>query len=105
MRHGIKYTLYVGLNDKDLKKQIIPTEQAQLIVNNTIYTLTDGATVYPAYGVYKHNDGEKVLENTIKIELIDTPDQTLGNVIRTLKTALNQESVMVEKTMIEYQYI
>ena len=105
LKQGVKYTLYVGLNDKDLKRQIIPTSECQMIVNNTIYALTDGGTVYPAYGVYKHDNGVKVLENTIKIELTDVNDTTVSNVIDTLKKALNQESIMCEKRVIEYEFI
>ena len=44
----LKITLYVGLNDKETKKQEIETIEAFKIVSNLITTLTNGGTIYSA---------------------------------------------------------
>lgn len=41
-----KFTLYLGLNDKDTKKQEINTIEAYKIVNNVVNNYCDGATIY-----------------------------------------------------------
>ena len=41
-----KFTLYLGLNDKDTKTQLVSTLEAYKVVTNVLKTYTDGATVF-----------------------------------------------------------
>ncbi len=95
-----KITLYVGLNDKDTKQQKIDTMEAFKIVSNLITVLTDGGTIYNATGIYKHNDGQIVIENTLRIELIEIEENSLIKLIETLKQVLNQESIIVQREQV-----
>lgn len=89
-----KITLYVGLNDKDTKVQKVDTMEASKIATNIITSYTDGATIYNATGIYKHEDGTIVLENTLRIELYECNDEALISIIDTLKHVLNQEAII-----------
>lgn len=89
-----KTTLYIGLNDKDTKTQKIDTMEAVKVVTNLITKYTDGCTVYNATGVYKHDNGAIVIENTLRVELFDCTDKAINAIIDTLKTVLNQESII-----------
>ena len=89
-----KTTLYVGLNDKDTKVQKVDTMEASKIATNIITSYTDGATIYNATGIYKHEDGTVVLENTLRIELYECNDEALVSIIDTLKRVLNQEAII-----------
>ena len=60
-----KFILYLGLNDKDTKKQEIATLEAYKIVNNIINNYCEGATIYECQGIYKHDNGEIVFEKTL----------------------------------------
>ena len=40
-----KFTLYLGLNDKDTKRQEIATLEAYKITTNLLTSYTDGATI------------------------------------------------------------
>lgn len=95
-----KYTLYVGLNDKDKKVQLISTIEAYKICNNILLQYTDGATVFEASGIYKHEDGTFTIEKTLRIELLFTDDDTISKIVKDLKTAFNQESIAVQKQAI-----
>ena len=95
-----KTTLYVGLNDKDTKVQKIDTQEANKITMNIITSYTDGATIYNATGIYKHEDGTIVLENTLKIELYEVSDEALTAIIDTLKRTLNQESIIKQTEVV-----
>lgn len=95
-----KITLYVGLNDKDTKTQKIDTLGATKIVENIITTLAGGGTIYNAVGVYTHESGEIVTENTLRIELIDIAAAALEEIITTLKAVLNQESIIKQTEVI-----
>lgn len=95
----LKFTVIVGLNDKDTKKQEITTETAinkivTVLKNNTV----EGATLTEAKGLYIHEDGTAVFENSIKIELLFITEETAKNICRDLKIDLNQEAVVLEIT-------
>ena len=91
----IKYSLYLGLNDKDTKTQKIDTLEAYKILCNLLKSYNIGGfTVYNAHGFYVHDDGTVTTENTLKIELIFIDEITIDNIIKQLKIIFNQESVI-----------
>ena len=88
-----KYTLYVGLNDKDFKKQIISDESAI----NFISGLFDSVTIQKATGIYTHESGCKVTENTLIVTYIDFEGGfKIMPIITKIKAAFNQESIAYE---------
>ena len=95
-----KYTLYLGLNDKDKKQQLINTLEAYKITNNILLHYTDGATIFEANGIYKHDNGEYTIEKTLRIELLFTNTETINKIVTDLKKAFNQESIAVQKQVI-----
>lgn len=96
-----KYILYVGLNDKDTKTQKIDTLNAYNIVNNILLNYVEGATVTQSKGIYKHDNGNIVIENTLIIELLFTDKATVETIAKKLKTVLNQESIIIQKQTVE----
>ena len=88
-----KFNLYVGLNDKDLKYQTIPTEQAKDIVNN----VCGDCSIQEITGYYTHDNGEKVKENTLKVELLFKDFEDVKLYVTDLKRLLNQESIAVNQ--------
>lgn len=96
-----KFTLYVGLNDKDSKVQEIATLEAYKIINNLLLTYTDGATIFEAVGIYKHEDGSFVTENTLRIELMFIEKKAVKEIVDNIKRLLNQESVAVQREVVE----
>lgn len=96
-----KYTLYVGLNDKDKKVQLISTLEAYKICNNILLQYTDGATIFEANGIYKHEDGDFTIEKTLRIELLLTTKTIVDKIVADLKKALNQEAIVIQRQMID----
>lgn len=96
-----KFTLYVGLNDKDSKVQEITTLEAYKIINNLLLAYTDGATIFEAVGIYKHDDGSFVTENTLRIELMFIEKSAVKEIVENIKKILNQESVAVQREVVE----
>lgn len=96
-----KYTLYLGLNDKDTKTQLVSTLEAYKVVTNVLKTYTDGATIYEARGIYKHDDGTFTTENTLRIELLFVERETVKTIVDILKQVLNQESIAVQHEVVE----
>lgn len=95
-----KFTLYLGLNDKDTKQQEIATVEAYKIVSNLISSDFDGGTIFEAKGIYKHENGEIVTETTLRIELLFTEAVKVKALCDTLKKLFNQESIAVQEEVI-----
>lgn len=93
-----KYTLYIGLNDKDSKVQEINTVDAYKIVG----ALIGDCTIQEARGLYTHQDGTQVLESTLIVQVIDfSGTLAVKPLVETIKTALNQESVAVIREVVD----
>lgn len=88
------YKIYIGLNDQQTKKQEIETETALIKVSEYLANHFEGATAYNAIGIYKHENGEIVRENSIVIELVFVDDQDVMTMIDHFRVVFNQESVM-----------
>lgn len=91
-----KYTLYVGLNDKDSKHQEIATLDAYKVASNIFCTHTGGATISEAVGVYTHDDGTIITETSLRCEIYGAEMSAIMCAADELKTAFNQESVLIE---------
>jgi hypothetical protein len=101
-----KITLYIGLNDKDAKAQLIGTLEAYRVVNNILAT---DSTITECRGVYTHEDGTITTEKTLEVVLLDfdgTLDKkwVIGKANR-IKEALNQESVAYQEEEIVSELI
>ena len=95
-----KFTLFVGLNDKDSKQQELTTVDAYKIVSNIITSKFEGGTISEATGIYKHHDGTFTTETTLRIELLFAPAEQVREMVAELKTVLNQEAIAVQKEII-----
>ena len=94
----IKYTLTIGLNDKDTKTQILDNTTAFGVIENILRQYLDGYTILYAKGGYKHEDNTFINENSIRVEILFANDTVIHVIVNALKTKLNQETIAVEKT-------
>lgn len=94
-----KFTLYVGLNDKDSRKQEITTQKAKNIISKTLADNgIEGATFLGAEGIYTYIiDNKTEKENSFKIEILFASQKQIQNAVNTIKQKLNQESIAVVK--------
>ena len=95
-----RYTVTIGLNDKDTKTQIIPTIQAKEIVNQKLLETGNDATIYDVNGVYTHENGERVTEHSIQVEILFSKKRQILDFASRIKAALNQETVVIKKDKI-----
>jgi len=93
----IMYLLFIGLNDKDTYQQIIPTKKAKQIIEEICGRYTDGYTCMEAYGSWVDEKGRRTIENTMICQFADIRKEQLQKIMDELLTALNQNSILVEK--------
>lgn len=96
-----KFTLYLGLNDKDSKVQVVSTVEAYKIVTRLLAAEFGGGTVFEATGVYKHTHEQTVvIETTLRIELLFAEEPAVRAFVAELKKIFNQEEVAVQSEVI-----
>ena len=93
--------MYVGLNDKDTKEQIIATDKAKQIITSIV----GDNTMQVVQGTYTHEDGTQVNETTLKVELFRDSADRLRVECEDIKRLLNQESIFCKVTDIEGLFI
>ena len=104
MKNTNKVALYVGLNDRDDKVQHISTDKALAFVSEVCAKRVGGATISLCVGVYTHENGDVVQEQTIKIELVNVDEDNILYLLKTFKHAFNQESIMVERAAVSIDF-
>lgn len=101
----IKFTVSIGLFDKDTKQQEIATIDAFKICSNICLTMFSGATITEAKGIYTHPDTKEiVIEPTLIIDLLYTTDQQVDKFIQHIKVVLNQNEVLKMKTIVNGEF-
>ena len=99
------YNLYVGLNDKDTYNQVIDDNTAMEIVRSVVSKIVGGATFTKSFGYWIDEFGNETTESTIVIKVTMTDDETIKKICEILNEKLNQNCIMVEKTLLEVVYI
>ena len=90
--------LYIGLNDKDTKRQELTNLDAKAEISAILFRyFPNGFTLQECQGMYRHEDGTVVCENTIKVILFDYNIGLVSDAVKDLKLKLNQECIAVER--------
>ncbi len=92
-----KYTLYVGMNDKDTNQQTYALSEAKQVMFMIIRKYTGGCTFYEAEGCW-YDDEKKVMlsEKTLVCVLLDTEPQAVKNIMDEALTTFKQSSILLE---------
>lgn len=93
----VHYTLYIGTNDKDTYKQEIPTDEAKHIVDEICTKYVNGFTVHDSIGTWNDEKNNITHENTIMCYLDDIDEETLHSICDEIRSALNQNTVLIQK--------
>ena len=102
----IKFNLYGGLNDKNTKRQEISTLEAyKLITNIIVANDVEGFTILECNGYYVHEDKSISIEKSLKIEMMFINSEVVQNIIKNIKIALNQESIILQTENIKSELV
>jgi hypothetical protein len=100
-----KFTLFIGLFDKDSKRQEITTLDAYKITANIFRSTTGGVTITEAVGVYTYDNGDVAIEPSLRCEIFGADLEPVYAAISQIKTALNQEKIALEETEVNSKFI
>lgn len=93
---AIMHKLYIGLNDKETKNQILSTEQAEAIIRLACIRMGLDYTIYKGNGIYTHESGMNTIEQVLILEFIEFQSPIVDIVkalANYLKGRLNQEAI------------
>ena len=89
--------LTLGLFDKDTKVQEIPMDTAYSMIDNILLKFgLENYTTIECRGHWTMNDGHRVSEPSIRIEIADSHAIPVYNLCKALARSFNQEAVMAE---------
>lgn len=94
---SVKWTVYVGLNDKDAALPLYSFEEAKSRLNAVAAKHVDGFTVRAAEGFWLSDDGQQFQEESLIYDFLGATEQQVTTVVAEMKIAMNQESVLVER--------
>ena len=92
-----KYTMYVGLNDKDTNEQVYGHEEAKQVVFMIVSRFTGGCTFYDAEGYWYDEEQKKIFsEKTLVCVFFDAEPEAIKNIMDEAIKVLNQSSILLE---------
>lgn len=99
-----KYDIYIGLKDKDTYEEYISINEFKNILDKYCRSNNVAFSLVTLRGGYEHSKGY-VVENSLKVELINAPYDTVLDLAKWLKEKINTDTVMItkEETQIEYR--
>ncbi len=102
------YKFSIGLFDKDQKKQLISSLKAQKLVKELTVNHFGFWSITAWEGLYTHEDWKQVSEPSlfINVNFEKEPDsESILEYVNVLKFRLNQESIMLEKSVQDVDFL
>ena len=90
-----RYTIYVGLADRNEYEQKVSFEKASSLVSNVCRHYNMSFSLVLQQGGYFHHNGQFVDETSLAVSLINAEQCLVDEVASDLCCFFNQESVMV----------
>ncbi|MBQ9432692.1 MAG: DUF3574 domain-containing protein [Synergistaceae bacterium] len=92
-----KYTLYLGMNDKDTNQPTYGLSEAKQVMFMIVQKYTGGCTFYEAEGCWYDEEKKAMLsEKTLVCVFLDTESQAVKNIMDEALTTFNQSSILLE---------
>lgn len=102
------YKFSIWLFDKDLKRQVISNARAQSIVKDLTINHFGYWSITAWEGLYTHEDWSKVEEPSLFVNVSfekELEKSVLLEYVNVLKFRLNQESIMISKTVEDVDFL
>ena len=99
----MNYRLYIGLNVQG-GEEWEKSEAINIIISVCRSRGITALSLSDMQGIYTYDNGKTVFENTLVLLLVDFKGDIEGLVL-SLKTALKQECIMIEKLVNSFDFI
>ncbi len=100
-----KYTIMIGLNDKDTYEQKFSTEKLVHILRIVCKNYRVAFSLTRNEGGYIHENGHFTQENSLALSLIGATQENVDEIAADLCALFHQESVIITKEKVESYYL
>jgi hypothetical protein len=97
--------IYVGLNDRIEKKQLLETEKYISVLKNVCRSYNTPFSFGVDEGGYIHENGDYTQETTLVLTLIDTDKKIVDEIAKDLCLFFHQESVLITTGIVRTYYV
>lgn len=92
-----KYTLYIGMNDKDTNKQVHSLNEAKQAMFKIVQKYTGGCTFLDGQGYWYDDKMQRVVtENTLVCVFLDTKPEAVKSIMDEALKAFNPSAILLE---------
>ena len=95
------YNIYIGLKDKDILEQKLPTPEFVRLVSGICVNKRVEFSIKNMNGGYITNKGDYILEESLQLTMGGITQSQAIEIAKTLKEILNQECIIVTKEVIK----
>ena len=99
-----EYQIFIGCDDKHLKREYVPQKELIDIVVNFFKRNNVDFSLFKMSGGYTHGKGYTT-ETSLRIIIIGINEQEVKLLSQKLKERINTDEVLITKTEIEYCFI
>ena len=100
----MKFTLYIGISDKDSYEQLVSICMAREIVNEICSRHVSGWTVVEGKGGWINEKNILTQESTLVYSFINTDESAIISIMQEVLVSLNQSSILIERSNIDSQF-
>ncbi|MDK2802371.1 MAG: DUF3574 domain-containing protein [Oscillospiraceae bacterium] len=104
LNQGIKWVIFLGLNDKDDYIQKMSIEESEDIASDIILKYADGYTKLNGEGAFKNDKNIVTTENSLIYHIYFASKDDISKIMDELMEVFNQESILVEKYKVDYDF-
>lgn len=92
-----KYTVYIGVNDRETRRPVMPLAEARVLLNAICLKHVGGFTVSEAQGHWIDGQGKPVYEESLVYVFVGADEDAVRPMLDEMLAAMKQASVLVEK--------
>lgn len=100
-----KYTIMIGLNDKDTYEQKFSTDTLVNIIRIVCKNYSVAFSLSRNEGGYIHENGHYTQENSLTLSLIGATQENVDEIAADICALFHQESVIISKEKVESYYL
>lgn len=100
-----KYTIMIGLNDKDTYEQKFSTDTLVKMIRIVCKNYAVAFSLTRNEGGYIHENGHFTQENSLALSLIGATQDNVDEIAADLCAMFHQESVIITKEKVESYYL
>lgn len=104
MEDTIEYQIFVGCNDLQLRYEVVKEKELRELLMQFFQRKRVDFSILSAQGGYCYESGEFILENTLCINIIGSPELDIIALAKSISMYMNQEHVLITRHCLKSEF-